>query len=560
MFSLFGEEKLTKERYEKKLSEILKKINQSKKSGDGIAVSFHCQTAAKLAEQFGEYRKGVDMLLDGLEYCLKENRLFDAAWICKMASNLAEKDNKLADALNFAVRSADYFLKSSSVYAAQWEYVIAGKLAEKQKDYYSAIKYYKKANDLESDNELEEQIESIKKKIPHPIIDVKSSKSEIEEGEEVELTVSVENNSYNYLKNIKLIGNQTEEIKLLKPKETKVIVYKTSGQVGILKPRYRKVVWEDPSGKPIEKNLPYFGVRVKPRVVIKASVNPQLRLNKNSDFVLLIKNLSSSNLRNIKYFVDFPEEIKYRKEGQEGLGSIKPGDEEGIVYSLVPKTVGKISLKNVSIEYTDDYGIEYKAKVDPIVLEISLLEQKKQNSESLIEKAREKTKHVDFDSSPMLEEDYIKLTHTYYSAEGGYCLRKVSMEDVSDYVLDECSSMTLIGSHDHDGEKLYFFSGKRSGTSYLLTVAIKKEEEFINVLFKIYSDKQDGLESVLNAIANSVQYTLTIASSAIRVEKIEVNEVINIIDSIVQRSKIGQDVVKDKQVTIKDSVVRKTEI
>ena len=75
-----------------------------------------------------------------------------------MASSLAEKDNKLLDAFNFAARSGDYFLKSNSEYAAQWEYLIAGKLAEKQKDYYSAIKYYKKANEIQGDQELEDKI------------------------------------------------------------------------------------------------------------------------------------------------------------------------------------------------------------------------------------------------------------------------------------------------------------------------------------------------------------------------------------------------------------------
>jgi hypothetical protein len=50
-------------------------------------------------------------------------------------------------------------------------------------------------------------------------------------------------------------------------------------------------------------------------------------------------------------------------------------------------------------------------------------------------------------------------------------------------------------------------------------------------------------------------------SLATEIQKIEVRETINIIDSIVQRSKIGERIrKKDKNVDIKDSILQRTDL
>ena len=105
---------------------------------------------------------------------------------------------------------------------------------------------------------------------------------------------------------------------------------------------------------------------------------------------------------------------------------------------------------------------------------------------------------------------------------------------------------------------MFLFSGVNLDTVYLLTVAVREEEGLLNVLFKAYSNIKEKLENFLNNIADIVEYTSMVMSSAKEVEKIEVKQVIKIIDSIVQRSQIGSPSAKTKETVIKDSVVQRS--
>ncbi len=553
---IFGGQKISRKKYESEVSNILKRLDKCRKANDNTCTSWSYQTIAKLSEEIGEHKKSIDYLLQAVSYSLKDRRYFNVGWLYKLASSSAEKDNDLEKAIEYAAKSAEFFEKSKNRYAAQWSYNVAAKLSEKKKDFNSAIKYYTKYNEIDSDKEIEEKIKDLKDKLPHPVILIHTDKDGIEEGDEVEFTVEIDNNSRFYLSNVRLMENKSDiySIDTLKPKEKREFKYKTTGKVGILRPSFNKVVWMS-GGKQFEKDVYSFGIRVKPCVKVKAAVNPPLRLNRPSDFVLVVKNLSSSSLKDVKFFVNFPKDFVVKKYAGNVVDTIKPGDEKGLAYSLTPKTVGRTTLNDISIDYTDDYGVRYETHVNPVVLEETISDPLGSGKENNVQK---ESKHLEFEANPIMEEDYVSLANKYKSVEKGFTLNNISIDHLAEHVLDECCNFTLIGHHDHKDERLFMFSGRREGKVYLLTVALSKKGELVNMVFKLYSEDEIGLGGLLDKISENIRYIAASVSAAKEIQKIEVSEVINIIDSIVQRSNIGQDTVKDKDVRIKDSIVQRS--
>ena len=94
----------------------------------------------------------------------------------------------------------------------------------------------------------------------------------------------------------------------------------------------------------------------------------------------------------------------------------------------------------------------------------------------------------------------------------------------------------------------------------MLTVAVKEDGGPITILFKAYSNKKEALDKFITACSDLVEYTIMVMTSAKEVEKIEVNQVVKIIDSIIQRSNIGADIAKNKETVVKDSVVQRAQI
>ena len=100
--------------------------------------------------------------------------------------------------------------------------------------------------------------------------------------------------------------------------------------------------------------------------------------------------------------------------------------------------------------------------------------------------------------------------------------------------------MSLIGEHNFNNEKLLYFSGKSTidKIQYLLTVALKEESECINIAFKGYSTKKEGLVGFLSEITDCIRYSIAALESTKEVTKIEMHNVQKIIDSVLVRSKI----------------------
>ena len=543
------------ESYEKKLTKLLKNAEEATAKGDYKSASWAYQEAAKLAED-KQVRKAIDYLLKAVEVSLKDSNYLSVGWSYKSAASLAEPK----EAREFALKSAQSFEKAGSLYAAQWSYSIAARLSKETGDLYAAIRYYKKSQDIAFDREIGKEIEKLKEKIPHPIVIECYNKEEADEGEEVEFCVEIDNNSKEMLRDVKLLDekkNVLEDLGDLKIKESKQIRYKEKAKAGFQKPRFKYASWKSGADQ-LEEDIHVRPVRVKPNVQIRTTINPPLRLNKPSDFIVLLKNQSASKLKDVRFDVHLAKGIEVLEETNTKFDQIKPGEERGVVLSVVPRVVGEIKVDDIGVEYSDEYGTEYVLKAALMTKEIlpedNFFEKKVDQKTEEYQKIQEHKESIDMEQLAISQEEYLRKAESLQSVERGLSYDGLSIEQAAAYIED--SLFTNVATHDHKTEKLYLYAGKKDGKEYLLTVALKENGELLNILFKLYSSQKE--EEMLSKIVDIVDYTVRVMGSAKRVEKVEVKEVINIIDSLVQRSKIGYDVPKNKETTIKDSVVQKT--
>ena len=120
----------------------------------------------------------------------------------------------------------------------------------------------------------------------------------------------------------------------------------------------------------------------------------------------------------------------------------------------------------------------------------------------------------------------------------------------------------VISEHEVENAKIVYLAGESIGEKayYLLTAVIHPYKNLTQVALRAYSDKPYGLRGFLNEIANSIRYLVGSVQSAKEIGIIESKQVINIIDSVVQRTSFGGSREGETSVNIEGSVVQRTEI
>jgi len=111
---------------------------------------------------------------------------------------------------------------------------------------------------------------------------------------------------------------------------------------------------------------------------------------------------------------------------------------------------------------------------------------------------------------------------------------------------------------DIEGTKVFYLSGKSIGEKayYLLTAVIQEYKGLTQVVLRGHSDKKYGLNGFLNEMADSLRHLVGSVQNAKEIGIIENTHVINIIDSVVQRTNF--DMGKgNATVNIKDSMVQR---
>lgn len=535
--------------------------------------------ASFLAHKIGD-KRAVQYALEAAKFSLKIKKYFSAGWSYRNAALFSKDFKNFDNAINFALKAIEYFSRTNSFYAVQWCYNLAGEANEEKGDYLSAAKYYRKSLEIEKDKDIEKRIKRILKEVPHPTVEQTADKEEAKEGEEIEFRIKIKNESPETLSNIRVLNEDNEKLCFLEsiePGNEKLFTLKIRARgVGTMLSPFKKVQWKT-KNKQLERDIEPYEVLVEPNIEIKPYLKNKLRIGKYSYFVVSVRNNSSSPITDIKLSVDFPVELKVKPVTGYYLEKISSSEEKGFVFEVLPTIVGKTRTA-ARIRFMDSEGREHVKRVESFLLEDVSEPPKGMGieeppSRSLpkedferMKRAQELKKYLSSLISPLeiSEPEYVSMTKKFYYATNGCTLKDVDVGTVSKHVLEECRGAKLIGAHEFEEGSLYLFAGYsiKEERTYLLTVVVKGEEKIVHLALKLYSDKKENLEDTLSKILEIIKHTVVVMSLAKEVEKIEVKKIINIIDSIVQRSDIGtgEGEEEDKEIEVKDSVVQRTKL
>jgi len=154
---------------------------------------------------------------------------------------------------------------------------------------------------------------------------------------------------------------------------------------------------------------------------------------------------------------------------------------------------------------------------------------------------------------------FLKLSNSGHSAEIGLNFKGISVGRLASYFVQTCKSRHhKVDDFSVDGGRMLYLASESIGEKayYLLTALIKEDDGLTQVMLRVASDKSHGLNGFLNETVAELRHVVSTVQSAQEIGIIKNKQVINIIDSIVQRSNIGGS---GESVNIKDSVVQRTE-
>ncbi len=561
-----GDVSIEKKDYEKMSVKLLKKAESDAKKGDLSDAAMLYQRLSVLARRAKEWDDGMNYALLAAEYGEREGKTFNAGWSYRSAALAARGKGDHKNTINYALKGADKFMESKSIYAAQWCYKTAAMASREDGRSDESIKFYDKACRIEHDDDLKNEVYRLKHAISHPRVDQYAEKGTVVEGEPVRFEVVVENHSKDMLNNI-VIGDRdarlTHEIEKLKPGEVRIFSYETTGKIGMLKSPYNFITWENEKAETLDFKIEPISVTVRPRVQITSHIHPDPVISKISKLVILVKNLSSSPLYDLKVDVDFAENITAPHQNPKEFGKLSPGEEYGAAWSMKIDIPGRHRIAGGTFTMHDEKDVMYEEAIPPVIANVMDAERPlKKAFEGTEEFKAQKTR---LDSSiaayPISEKLYTELEKKLFHMQKGYTFRGMKGGVVLKHIMENCRDMALVAEHKFKDEVMLLFSFRLEGGHNMLTVVIKKDDDFVHLVLKLYSETKSGLAQNLERISDIIRHTIVLETDAHEVEKVEIKKVINIIDSVVQRSRIGtgeEGETTKKEVKFKDSVVQRT--
>ena len=162
---------------------------------------------------------------------------------------------------------------------------------------------------------------------------------------------------------------------------------------------------------------------------------------------------------------------------------------------------------------------------------------------------------------PMTRGEFFELSESGHTAEAGLNFQGVDAARLTSFLVQTCKSRHYkVDEHAIEGGTILYLASESIGEKayYLLTAYIKETDGLTQVMLRAVSDKPHGLNGFLNEIVGSIRHIVGTVQSAREIGVIRKEQVINIIDSVVQRTTFagGEGV---GEVNIEGSVVQRTE-
>jgi len=157
--------------------------------------------------------------------------------------------------------------------------------------------------------------------------------------------------------------------------------------------------------------------------------------------------------------------------------------------------------------------------------------------------------------------DFLTMLQSGFMEERGLNFEGISVDKLVDFLAHTCKNrLYKVDEFSIENGKILYLAGDAVGEKayYLLTAVVKEYEGLTQVLLRASSDKSHGLTGFLNETLDNLRH-LVESTSAREIGIIKKEQVINIIDSVVQRSNISMEG-GAPEIKIKDSMVQRVDI
>jgi formylglycine-generating enzyme required for sulfatase activity len=158
---------------------------------------------------------------------------------------------------------------------------------------------------------------------------------------------------------------------------------------------------------------------------------------------------------------------------------------------------------------------------------------------------------------------FLELSTVGHSIEAGINFEGVTVDQLTSFLMQTCTNrLYKVDEYSIEGGRILYLASESIGEKayYLLTAIIKENEGLTQVMLRAVSDKSHGLNGFMSEITADLRHVVNMVQSAHEIGVIRKEQVINIIDSVVQRSSFGGSGGEGAaSVNIEGSVVQMTE-
>ena len=261
----------------------------------------------------------------------------------------------------------------------------------------------------------------------------------------------------------------------------------------------------------------------------------------NIRFGIRITNISELAIFDVEIILDFPESL-FKLEGErlQKIGVIPSASARTAEFILKPLgCVHKINIEAL-ITYRDAKSKKYRIDMHPkeVHCVCPFLKGKK-----------------------MPRAEFLELSGSGHSAETGLNFKGVTVEQLTSFILQTCKIRHYkVDDFSINGGRMLYLASESIGEKayYLLTALIKEEDDLTQVMLRAVSDKPHGLNGFLNETVADLRHVVETVQSAREIGVIKKGQVINIIDSVVQRTTFAGEE-GGASVIIKDRVAQRAE-
>jgi hypothetical protein len=389
---------------------------------------------------------------------------------------------------------------------------------------------------IEASKQIEEQIKKLKAESkPEITIELSRTSFELNAWEQIDLTIK--NSGTATAKAIKVEYpkervemEHLKEVEELKPGSAKKLkIGLRPIQAGKV-PFNTKIRYTDLDGKEYKEEKSFWisvGERIEEKekqpAAIEIKRGYEVLRNNDLRFGIRVINNTDYAIMDVETILDYPKTLFSMNDNViQTLSNIPPNGERTAKYILTPLGCIHNEKLDATIFYKDYTGEKQTVQMRP------------KEVHCVCPFLREKA---------MREGEFAELANKCEYIQEGLSFSGIAVNEITEFIKEACvHRLYVINEHEIDTKKIVNLAGESIGENayYLLTAVIQPYNSFTQVALRAYSDKSYGLHGFLNEIGNSIRHLAGSVQSAKEVGVIENTQVINIIDSVVQRTSFGE--------------------